>query len=285
MSLYLGIDGGGTGCRAALADADGRILAQAEAGPANIASGPEAALTNILAVSRDVLRQAFGPAAIETELPRLSAVLGLAGANVAARVTRLKAALPFAKLRVETDALIALKGALRDQDGIVAAIGTGSVFARQMQGQSRRIGGRGFVLGDEGSGAWLGRALLSATLRASDGFAPVTLLMQSLLDEFGGVDGIIDFGFTAHPADFARYARRITTSDDPVAQKLMLQACADIADSITLLQPEPALPVVFLGSLGLSLAPYFTNRWEIRPALGSGLDGALWLALHAECPT
>ena len=284
MAFYLGIDGGGTGCRAALADAAGHVLARAEAGPANIASDPDAALANIRAVSRDVLDQALGPVMAETELPRLTAVLGLAGANVAASVTRLRAALPFGRLRIETDAMISLKGALRADDGIVAAIGTGSVFARQVGGQIRRIGGRGFVLGDEGSGAWLGRAVLAAALRAADGFAPVTPLLQELLEECGGVDGIIAFGFAARPADFAGFARRLVTSADPVAIGLMQQALADIAASIALLQPERALPVVFLGSLGQSLAPHFAGRWEIRPAYGSGLDGALWLALHEECP-
>lgn len=284
MALFLGIDGGGTGCRAALADADGHVLARAQAGPANIASDPELALASILTASRDVLAQALGPKAVERALPRLTAVLGLAGANVAASVARLRAALPFARFRIETDALIAVKGALGDDDGIVAAIGTGSVFARQMHGEIRRIGGRGFVLGDEGSGAWLGRALLSAALRAADGFAPVTPLLQDMLDEHGGIDGIITLGFTARPADFASFARRLVTSADPAAVGLMQQALADIGASIALLQPERALPVVFLGSLGLSLAPRFADRWEIRPPRGSALDGALWLALHEECP-
>ncbi len=283
MTLYLGIDGGGSGCRAALAGADGRILARAEAGPANIASDPVAALINILAVTHDVLEQAVGPAGVRAELPRLSAVLGLAGANVAQSVARAKAALPFARIRIETDAMIGVKGALQDADGIVAAIGTGSVFARQLGGTIHRIGGRGFVLGDEGSGAWLGRAVLSATLRAVDGFAPLTPLLQSLLDECGGVDGIIAFGFAARPADFAGYARRLVASDDPAAMGLMQLALTDIAASIALLQPAQALPVVFLGGLGLSLAPEFASRWDIRPALGSGLDGALWLALREGC--
>ena len=57
MQLYLGIDGGGTGCRAALTDADGQILARAEAGPANIASDPDTALQNILEVTHEAVKQ------------------------------------------------------------------------------------------------------------------------------------------------------------------------------------------------------------------------------------
>ncbi len=285
MTLYLGIDGGGTGCRAALANADGHVLARAAAGPANVASDPEAALASILAVSHDVLAQVVGAAAVAAELPRLTVVLGLAGANAAASVRRLQAALPFAMVRIETDAMIALKGALRDEDGIVAAIGTGSVFARQLNRQMRFIGGHGFVLGDEGSGAWLGRAALAAALRAEDGFAPVTPFLEGLIAEFDGGDCIRAFGFTARPADFAKLALRISTSTDPAAVGLMQQAVSDIAASIALLQTEQPVPVVFLGGFGQSIAGRFSDRWTIRPPYGNGIDGALWLALHETSRT
>ena len=282
MQLFLGIDGGGTGCRAALADADSQILARAEAGPANIASDPDAAMQNILAVTHDALKQAVGSGAATAELPRLRVVMGLAGANVAASVARVRAGLPFTSLRVETDAMTALKGALHDGDGIVAAVGTGSVFARQLGGVVHRIGGRGWVLGDEGSGAWLGRALLAASLRAGDGLAELTPLLRSVRDELGGDEGIIAFGFTARAADFASFARRIVTSDDPAALALMMQAEADIGAYIALLQPKPAVAVVFLGGIGSAIAPRFAHRWDVLPALGNGVDGALWLARQAK---
>lgn len=282
MRLFLGIDGGGTGCRAALADADGQILARAEAGPANIVSDPDVALGNILAVTKDALVQAVGAAAAATELPQLRVAMGLAGANIPANVTRLRAGLPFTTLRVETDAMTALKGALRGADGIVAAIGTGSVFARQLGGRIRRIGGRGLVLGDEGSGAWLGRALLSACLRAVDGLVELTPLLQSILDELGGDEGVMAFGASARPADFASFARRIVGSSDPSARALMAKAEADIGASIARLQPEPNVAVVFLGGIGVNIAPRFADRWILRPALGTGVDGALWLARQPE---
>lgn len=278
MQFYLGIDGGGTGCRAALANADGQILAQAEGGPANIASDIERALGNILAITKDVLAQVVGTAAVDAEMPRLHVAMGLAGANILACAAQVRATLPFARIRVETDAMTALKGALHDADGIVAVIGTGSVFVRQLGGVVCSVGGRGLALGDEGSGAWLGRALLSASLRAADGFADLTPLLQSVLDELGGDEGVMAFGTTARAADYASFARRIVGSDDPTARRLMTTANADINASIALLQPDPALPVVFLGGLGAYIAPRFVNRWTIRPALGTGVDGALWLA-------
>ncbi|HEU0222349.1 MAG TPA: BadF/BadG/BcrA/BcrD ATPase family protein, partial [Paracoccaceae bacterium] len=164
MHLYLGVDGGGTGCRAAVADAEGRVLGRGEAASANIWTDPEGARANILAAARAALDAAGGG-----ELTDLRAVLGLAGANLPEAVARFAEALPFARTRIESDALVALKGALGDEDGITAAIGTGSVFGLQRHGVLRMIGGWGFQLGDQGSGARMGRALYEAALLAHDG--------------------------------------------------------------------------------------------------------------------
>ena len=133
MDLFLGIDGGGTGCRAVLADASGHILGRGEAGPANIASDFPGALDNILTATR--------AACGARDLTTLSAGLGLAGANAAGMSDRLAQALPFARMAIETDAVTAVRGALGATDGIVAAVGTGSVFAAQRGGQVRQIGG------------------------------------------------------------------------------------------------------------------------------------------------
>ena len=280
MQFFVGIDGGGTGCRAALADASGTILAEAAGGPANIASDLNGAASNILAVTRDALTQVVGASEIAAELARLRVAMGLAGANIPACADRLRGRLPFTAPRIVSDAVTAVKGALHDGDGIVAAIGTGSVFVRQWKGVVRGIGGRGLILGDEGSGAWMGRALLAASLRAADGFADLTPLLQSVLDELDGDDGVMAHAASAIPADFARFARRLVGSDDPAALRIMAQARGDIAASIALLQPDPPLPVVFLGGLGGHFAPQFKAEYTVQSALGSGVDGALWLALQ-----
>lgn len=276
MALFLGIDGGGTGCRAAVADGSGRVIGTAVGGPANIASDPDGAAQNILAVTRAALGEAVGPGNIAEHLPHLTAAFGLAGANIPDYVTRLAARLPF-KTRIETDAMTAVKGALKDADGVVAALGTGSVFAVQRAGNVRHIGGWGFVLGDEGSGAWLGRALLARALRAADGFVPMTPLLQEITNEMGGRNGIVAFGFAARPADFAAFAPRITTANDPAALDLLAMAEAEIGAALALLQGDAPVPVVFLGGLGETFAPRFAH-WDIRAPLGTGLDGALWLA-------
>ncbi|MFC3088736.1 BadF/BadG/BcrA/BcrD ATPase family protein [Tabrizicola soli] len=281
MGFFLGIDGGGTGCRAAVADASGRVLGEGVAGPANIASDLAGARDNILAATTEALTRALGVGAVAAELPALSAGLGLAGANAAGRAEALRRALPFARIKLETDAIAAVKGALADRDGIVAALGTGSVFAAQAGGRIRQVGGWGLVLGDEGSGAWLGREVLRQALLAADGFRAGTPLLDAVLKSHGGTEGVIAFSLAARPADFARLAPEVLAADDPIAHELVAIATADVARAVHVLQRDPPLPVTFIGGLGPSYAARLGNRWAIRPAQGSALDGALILAREA----
>ncbi len=273
MQLYLGVDGGGTGCRAAVADASGRILGRGAAGPANVTTDLDAARDNILTAAMAALHQAG-----VGELQDLWAGLGLAGANAAGPQTLARLALPFAQVRLDTDAIAAVKGALGRADGIVAAIGTGSVFARQTDGVIRQIGGWGAVLGDEGSGAVLGRGLLARALMAVDGLVPMTALLQDVLTEHGGAAGVVQFARTAQAADFALLAPRVVGTDDPAAQAVMGQGVADVARAVDHLQGSIPVPVVFIGGLGAAYAQALAGRWRLADALGSALDGALLLA-------
>ncbi len=274
MQLFLGIDGGGTGCRAAAADAAGRVLGRGEAGPANIASDPEGAAANILAAAESAVAAAGGGEV-------RAAGLGLAGANAAGAAERLRDALPWRRIAVVTDGITALKGALGPEDGVVAALGTGSVFAVQRAGVIRQIGGRGLVLGDEASGAWIGRTVLAASLRAVDGFTPMTPLLAALVEEMGGPDGVVAFSLRARPADFAALAPRVVESGDPAAQAVMARAEADVAEAVSLLRAGDDLPVVFLGGLGTVFSKRMAGRLRVRAARGTALDGALMLAREA----
>jgi glucosamine kinase len=279
-STFLGIDGGGTGCRVVLTDGQGHELARAEGGPANIASAPEEALGNLLETCRAAVAQVTAPDAVEATLARLNAGLGLAGANAAGAADWLAARLPFARSRIVSDAITTVKGALGSHDGIVAALGTGSVFARQHQGQITQIGGWGLALGDEGSGAVLGRALMARALRAHDGVLPMTPLLRHVLDCFGTTDALVAFSLTAKGADYAPLAPEISTSDDPAARAIMDHAVAEVRATIAALQPSTApLPVTYVGGLGPTYAARITD-WPERAAQGTALDGALLLAME-----
>lgn len=271
MSLFLGLDGGGSGCRAVLTDAAGTVLGRGEGGPANVMSDPEAAVARLTACAA----AAMG----DRDPAQVAAVLGLAGANTSGAADWLPQRLPFGRVWVVQDAVTAAAGALGTADGIVAAMGTGSVFIRQMAGEVVTIGGWGPVLGDEGSGNWLGRRFLSHVLRASDGLAPETRLTRAAIARHGGRSGIVGFARGASGADFAAEARHIQSDlQDPAAQELLADAARIVAQSIAVLQPEPALPVTFTGGLGPLYAGLLRDRWAQRAPLGTPLDGALRLA-------
>jgi len=279
MALFIGIDGGGTGCRAVVADDAGHVLGRAEAGPANIATDPAGALAAILSCARAAVGQAAGAGA-GSEIARARAGLGLAGANAAGAVARLAAALPFAAARIESDAIATAIGALGTADGILAAIGTGSVLVRQQDGRRRQFGGWGFVLGDEGSGARLGRNALAMALAADEGRVPMTPFLAELIARHGGANGVIAFSLAAAPAEFAALAPGVLASDDPVARALWARNVSDIAGIIAAIQPDPPVPVVFSGGLGPAVAAALPDVPQ-RAALGTALDGALHLAREA----
>jgi glucosamine kinase len=279
MAFYLGVDGGGTGCRAAVADADGVVLGRGAAAAANVFTDPEGARANVVAAAEAALAAAGRPVTAD----ELIAALGLAGLNVGDAAERLAAALPFARARVVTDAHAAARGALGTADGVAAAIGTGSVFAAQRGGAMRFLGGWGFVLGDHGSGARMGRELLEAALLAHDGLAPRTLILDAALAEAGGPEALVAWARAARPADFARHAPRLIAAadaGDPAAAAILARAEAAVAASIDALRAAGPVPVAFLGGLGPVFAARLTPRYgdAVRAPLGDSLDGALALA-------
>jgi N-acetylglucosamine kinase-like BadF-type ATPase len=89
---------------------------------------------------------------------------------------------PDSRVLVVNDALIALVAGAKDAPGIVIIAGTGSiVYGHNAGGEAARAGGWGHMIGDEGSGYWIGREALAAVMRASDGRGPATRLTSEIL--------------------------------------------------------------------------------------------------------
>jgi glucosamine kinase len=273
MQAAMGVDGGGTGCRVRLVAPDGRVLAEATGGPANIATDPDGAAARILAAMQTAA-DAGGVA-----LRDVRAVLGLAGANAPGMAERLAARLPVASARIVSDAQTGAVGALGGAEGIVAAMGTGSVFARVQGGRFDQVGGWGPALGDEGGGAALGRRLLRECLRAATGLRAETQLLRATLAQHGGADGIVGLGVRASPADLAALAPALFADPDPAADAILDAEAAEFTPFLTLLGAGADLPVTFIGGLGPLWAARLNGRWPIRAAQGSALDGAVRLAL------
>jgi N-acetylglucosamine kinase-like BadF-type ATPase len=183
MFHVLGLDAGGTKTVCLLANEAGTVIAEARRGGANLQAVGELAVEKVL---HDVMDDVIGdrgivPAAI---------CLGIAGVDrpddhavirgIMKRIGR------QAPVLVVNDALVALEAGAPGQPGVVVISGTGSIaYGRNEKGEAARAGGWGYVLGDEGSGYWIGRAALRAVLRESDRRGPRTALSKLLLEHFG----------------------------------------------------------------------------------------------------
>lgn len=283
MDFYLGVDGGGTSCRAALADATGRIRGRGNGGAANIMTDPDKALASIVEASRAAVADAGCDPAQTFSIP---AVLGLAGANIDTFAERISSRLPFRHFLLQTDSSVALRGALGSHDGAVAILGTGSVFLSKRGEHTVQIGGWGFTVGDQGSGARIGRRALEETLLANDHVVPASALTTTLLSEFeSDPDRIVEFGNVAIPADFARLAPRVfefASGADPTARRIIEAEARMVSASIDAVMWPECSRLCLLGGLAPFYPPFLTDRYRrilVEP-LGSALDGAVALSVE-----
>ena len=183
MLHVLGIDAGGTKTVCLLADDQGQVIAESRRGGANLQAVGELEVEKVL---HEVMEEAIGNRAI---VPA-AICLGIAGVDRpddSAVVDGIMRRIGYkARVVVVNDALVALEAGAPGQAGVVVISGTGSIsYGRDGRGQAARSGGWGYVLGDEGSGYWIGRAALRAVLREADRRGPATLLSGLLLEHFG----------------------------------------------------------------------------------------------------
>jgi N-acetylglucosamine kinase len=183
MFHVLGIDAGGTKTVCLLADDQGRVVAEARRSGANLQAVGELEVEKVL---HDVMDEAIG----DRDITPAAICLGIAGVDRPddfAIVRGIMKRIGYkARIVIVNDALVALEAGAPGQPGVVVISGTGSIsYGRDTNGQAARAGGWGYVLGDEGSGYWIGRAALRAVLRESDKRAPATALTALLLKHFG----------------------------------------------------------------------------------------------------
>jgi N-acetylglucosamine kinase-like BadF-type ATPase len=184
----LGIDAGGTKTVCLLADERGLIIAEGRGPGANLHASGELAVEKVL---HEVMEQAIGDRAVAGQPIVPAAIcLGIAGVDREDEARTVRAIMRRigykSRVVVVNDALIALVAGAKDDAGIVIIAGTGSiVYGRNAHGEAARAGGWGHMIGDEGSGYWIGREALGAVMRASDGRGPATQLTTAILAHLG----------------------------------------------------------------------------------------------------
>ena len=285
MLRYLGVDAGGTSTRAVLVGADGTCLGLGRAGSGNpVSSGPDLAAAQVLAASL----QAVAAAGVRpTEVT--GAVAAMAGARVLAEPGWLNEACHAGGLPVtfqlESDLHAAFCSASPAPAGYALVAGTGAIALRVAANEVDLVSdGIGWLLGDAGSGFWIGREVARAGLAALDGRTPPTALSRLLLTHLGldpdpvgliegrsrSVQDAVDVLYRWRPVELAALAPlAFAATGDPAADRILAEAADALATTLGAVRtPQLTGPLVLAGSV-LTRQPTMAERVH---ALAGGFD-------------
>jgi glucosamine kinase len=259
-TTYLGIDGGGTRCRARIEDKNGRLLGEASSGPATTRIGEEKAWRSIM--------EATGAAAAKAGLARadfgrMRAAIGLAGlGRRGAEATLNKITHPFASVTFISDGMAACLGAHSGADGAIVVAGTGSVGVGLIGGREIRLAGYGFPVSDEGSGADIGLQVVRLALRAADRRGELTPLLSEVLDAFDHDPyQAVAWSEEARATDYAAFApivMRHANQGDPIGRRIVERAADAIGDLLDLFLARGIERLSLVGGLANAIAPWLT---------------------------
>ena len=301
MPYYLGIDGGGTKTTCAAGD-ETRVLAASTAGPSNVVRVGEAQARESLhrAVHQACAASGIAPAQVARTCVGGS---GAAHPELAAIIRGILAEILPAPVDVVGDMEIALQAAFDDDPGVIVIAGTGSIaYGRDRTGKTLRAGGWGFEIGDEGSAHWIGRAAVSAVLRASDRDGDIaSCSLAKALCKAWGVFSLSDLARAANsvpPPDFAALFRGVVASEDELAREVLNRAGRELADVAGVVirrlfheDDQAFVPVAMIGGVFRYAAPVreaFYNelqkqapRARVMPQVVDPVEGALRMARKA----
>ena len=282
MNLFLGVDAGGTACKSRLTDETGKVLGTGKAGPANTRIGIDILYATLL----DVCMQAIHAAGLSDEnIPAIRCGMGIAGINRMGMKPQIQALqFPFANVQFTSDAIIANLGAHMGGDGAILILGTGSIGLIKRGEDSFSIGGYGFPISDEGSGAALGLSAIRHALRALDGRTRPTPLSQAITKQFDhAIPRVIAWMDDAAPGDYANFAPLVmdyADNGDEIALSIVRDAALHVERFIETIISRGAPRCVLMGGLAERMKPWLRVRIaaQLQDAVGDALDGALILA-------
>ncbi|MCZ8233877.1 MAG: ATPase [Inhella sp.] len=285
VRFWVGVDGGGTTTRLRLSDAQGRRLGEGRAGPSALGQGAHQAWQHV----GEALHEAARDAGLERapDWADCALGLGLSGAASAPLAQAFLVARPAElAIALDTDGRAGVLGAHGARPGALVVAGTGSVAeALDADGGWRCVGGWGWLNGDEGSGAWLGKAAMRHAQRARDGRDRPGALARAVWALAGDApEALLAWSLAAQQQRFASLAPLVFEheADDPVAAALLAQAADELAALALAVDPSAALPLAMSGSIADRLAPRLPSRLRARcvSPQGDAMDGALRMVQH-----
>lgn len=293
----IAVDAGGSSTRAVLVDARGTVLAEARGGPGNPrAVGRDAAARTI--TDACVTAAAAAEARVEALVVSAAGVLSMGG-KFPELADALTAAGLGAPLVLEPDLVSAFFSATAEPDGAVLIVGTGTTAARITDARVVEVrDGLGWLLGDDGSGFWIGRQVARAVAAHLDGRGPETSLVDSVLALVGArgssspprdprLAGLVDWAYGAEPvtlASLAVLAAREAGRGDALANQICDEAAGLILATLRCLPLEPGGPVAVGGSVLGPGSPVGRRVLAQLPGalrVSDGVVGAALLAVRA----
>jgi glucosamine kinase len=232
MSIFVGIDGGGSKTACLIGDQHS-LLGSGVAGPSNLVRVGEPRAREAI---HTAIRQACTQARVDaSQISRTC--IGIAGgarAETAGVVRKILSELLSGEIEVVPDMVIAIEAAVGNAAGVVVIAGTGSIaYGRNAAGQTARAGGWGFAISDEGSAHWIGRAVVAAVMRAHDEDRGADLLNNIMKAwRVNTREQMILAANASPPPDFAALLPTVISaadSKDPIAQDVLAQAGAELA--------------------------------------------------------
>ncbi|WP_422766929.1 BadF/BadG/BcrA/BcrD ATPase family protein [Photobacterium leiognathi subsp. mandapamensis] len=282
IRFLVGVDGGGTSCRARICDINGNTLGEAKTGSANILLGSSVAMASI----NNAIATAAEQAGLNSSHFRhMSVGLALAGAEQQdAWYAFMKQPHPYGAITLNTDAYGACLGAWGGKDGAILIAGTGSCGILLKEGQQHVVGGREFPISDQGGGAVMGLRLIQQVLLSVDGIVEQTPLARSVLEYFNhDVDSIVSWSKTARPCDYGQFSPSIfahAAQGDKLAVEMLLQTAADIEMWMNALIQRGADKICLMGSIAERIHAWLIPPLQQRIATpqGDAMDGAIAMA-------
>lgn len=268
----LTFDVGRTGCRAALWSEGARERESEGPGTGGV-TGVGGAETTLRCITEAATQLGEIPQQPETVVAGIAGLLS-APEHMDAIITGLLEAFGSTRVVVTSDAITSHAGALSGRPGVVVAAGTGtSVVGLGEDGTLHVVDGWGYLLGDAGSGSAIGRAGIERALRAHDGRAGSTLLLERLVDRLGAPREIPRLVQRAENparvmASFAREVFDAAQAEDPEARSICTHAATELAVS--------AVAAAHRAELGKApLVATIGGLWQAGPVLCDPFDRAL----------
>ncbi|MBU2923139.1 BadF/BadG/BcrA/BcrD ATPase family protein [Colwellia sp. 1_MG-2023] len=279
--FILGVDGGGTKTIARLENLHTGQQWLATGGSASLTNDFDLALQHCKALVAELCAQA------NCSSTDVTAVFGLAGAGNKEKATEFKCSVvaDYKNVNIYTDAKTSLYGANEGNPVVVVSLGTGSVGAvLTADGKEIQIGGWGFNVGDEGSGAKMGVLAIRAVLSELEDLGHVeSILAQAIVSKLGGdQNNVLAWSTSAKPSDFASLTPLVFEHHDKccVARNILMEHVGHVENLIDKTRSNYQLPVILLGGLSIPTLPFLNSRIKsmLVEAKGNALDGACLLA-------